>query len=81
MKTYLHAWWRGIGVFGMYLCLSLVMAVFGLLGEALPERIQLPVTLPLVVLAVPPLLSWTFRWLYPDAADVTNRSSTPRLAP
>ena len=81
MKTYLRAWWRGIGVLGLYLCLSIVMALFGLLAEALPERIQLAVTLPLVALLVPPLLFWTFRWLYPEAAATTTRFSKARQVP
>ena len=78
MKAYLRAWWRGIGVLGLYCCLSIVMALFGLLAEFLPEGIQVAVTLPLVVLLVPPLLFWTFRWLYPEAAATPTRSSKER---
>jgi hypothetical protein len=81
MKTYLKAWWRGIGVFGLFICLSLVAGALGLSVEVLPERLQLPVGLPIFVIVTPPVLYWTFRWLYPELATVKTRFSKEKKEP
>ena len=75
MKTYLNAWWRGIGVIGLFFCFSIVIGIVGLLADALPERLQLVLGLPLFILVVPPMLFWTFRWLYPEAVAARTRFS------
>jgi hypothetical protein len=81
LKTYIRVWWRGIGVIGLYIWLSLVVAVLGLLVEALPERIQMFVGIPLLILAVPPLLYWAFRWIYPEIDLVKTRFTRPHKRP
>ena len=68
MKTSLQSWLRGIGVLGLYICLSTVMAAVGLASEALPANMQLVGGLALFILAVPPLFHWIFRWIYPEVA-------------
>jgi Na+/melibiose symporter-like transporter len=78
MKTFLQAWWRGIGVLGLYLCFSIVMGIIYLVAEALPERLQLTVGLPMLVLVAPPALYWTFRWIYPEVAAAKSRFSEQR---
>ncbi len=62
MKTFLMAWWRGLGVLALYICLSIVMGALGLLAGAVPAIVGLP----LLVLGVPPLAFWTAKLLYPE---------------
>jgi hypothetical protein len=62
-------------VIGLYFCFSIVIRVVGLLADALPERLQLAVGLPLFILVVPPMLFWTFRWLYPEVVAARSRFS------
>jgi len=78
MKTYLRAWWRGIGVLGLYFCLSITVAVFGFVAEALPENVRWLVGVPLLLFACPPLLYWVFRWVYPEGSTVKIRFSRDR---
>lgn len=78
VKTYLQAWWRGIGVFGLHICLSVVAGAIGLVGEMLPEGLQFPVGLPIFIIVAPPALFWTFRWLYPELAAAKTRFSRER---
>ena len=65
MKLYLRAWLRGIGVVGLYVCLSIIVVAAGFLADVLPMVIGLP----LFLIIVPPLLYWTFRWVYPDVGS------------
>jgi hypothetical protein len=81
MKTFLQAWWHGVGVCGIYLCLSIVMGIICLVAEALPERLRLAVGLPMCALAIPPALYWTFRWIYPEVAAARSRFSRSRRGP
>ena len=67
MKTFLRAWWRGIGALGLYLCSTITICAIASLVNTLPERFQSVVGIPVSVLVVPPMLHWTFRWLYPDS--------------
>ena len=76
MKIFLTAWWRGIGVLGLYLALSIVAGGLSLLAEALPKSLQFAIGLPLLIVLVPPALFWTFRWLYPEIASAKTRFST-----
>jgi hypothetical protein len=68
MKTFLQAWWRGVGVFGLYLAISIVGGAVCYLPAALPKNLQLTLGIPFLILFAPPLLYWTFRWVYPEAA-------------
>jgi hypothetical protein len=71
MKTYLRAWWRGIGVVGIYMCLSILVTALGLLTEVLPKNLQLAIGLPFLILFAPPAFYWIFCWLNPEAKTPT----------
>ncbi len=81
MKIFFKAWCRGIGVFGIYLCFSIVLGIICWVAEALPERLQIAVGLPVFVLLAPPALYWTFRWIYPEFTASKSRFSGSRPAP
>ena len=78
MRTYLRVWWRGIGVTGVYICLSIGVAAVGLVTEALPDRIKFVVGVPLLIVALPPLLFCIFHWIYPEATAAKSRFSKDR---
>jgi hypothetical protein len=79
MKTFFKAWCRGIGVFGIYLCFAIVLGIICWVAEALPERLQIAVGLPVFILLAPPALYWTFRWIYPEFTVAKSRfSGSPR---
>ena len=69
MKTFLQSWWRGIGVIGLYLAISIAAGALCFLVDLLPERARYIVGPPLLFLLVPPLAFWTFRWIYPEAVE------------
>ena len=81
MITYARAWWRGVGVLGLYIWLTFVMGAVGLvagaLAEAVPEGIRYVLAIPLLLFGVPPLLYWSFRWTYPDASTEKRGTRTP----
>ena len=77
-KTYLRAWWRGIGVLGLYFCLSITVAIFAFVAQNLPENIQWMVGVPLLLFVLPPLLYWVCRWVYPEVSAAKSRFSRDR---
>lgn len=80
MKTFVKAWCRGIRVFGIYLSFSIVLGVIWWIAQALPESLQLAVGLPMFVLTAPPVLYWTFHWIYPEFPAAKSRFSGNRPA-
>ena len=68
MKSFLTAWARGVGIFAFYLCLSIVVAALGLIGEALPGIVSVPA----LVIFGPPVIYWSSRWLAPDLFQVAR---------
>ena len=77
MKAFVRAWWGGLAVVAIYLCLTLVAAPLEILLEALPDRFRLPVGIFLYIVILPPLLFWAFRWMFPDAAAVALGEPPP----
>ena len=62
MKQFLTAWARGISIFAFYFCLSIVIAVLGVVAEVLPPFVSIPI---FIVLG-PAVIYWVSRWLAPD---------------
>ncbi len=75
MKTYFHAWCRGIGALGLYLCFSIVTSALCALAMALPEKFQVLAAVLILLFGWPPLLFYTLRWLYPEIAAAKSRVS------
>ena len=78
MKTFLKAWCRGIGVIGLYMAISIAAGALCLLVEVLPERVRYAVGVPFLILVVPPVLFWVFRWVYPEVAEAKPRVISER---
>jgi hypothetical protein len=81
MKTFLKSWWHGIGVIGLYLAISLVVGAVFVLVDWLPEGLRYVFGVPILILFVPPLAFWTFRWLHPEAVGPKPQVSDERAVP
>jgi hypothetical protein len=62
MKQYLKAWARGVSILAYLFCLSIALGALGVIAEALPPAVSLPVC----IVAGPPVIYWVSRWLAPD---------------
>jgi hypothetical protein len=62
MKQFLKAWARGVSICAFLFCLSIVVAVLGVIAEVLPPVVSLPVCIAFG----PPVIYWVSRWLAPD---------------
>ena len=62
MKQFLTAWARGVSICAFYFCLSIVVAVLGIIAEALPPVVSIPIS----IVIGPPMIYWVSRWLAPD---------------
>ena len=70
MKTFLRAWARGVGIFALYFCLSIVIAVLAFVGEILPPIISIP----FLIIIGPAVICWAAQWLAPELFGKFHRS-------
>lgn len=75
MKTFLKAWWRGIGALGHYLLASLALGLVNFLVESLPESLQIPVGVVVFMAFVPLMLFWIHRSCHPDSTVSKSNTS------
>ena len=80
MKAFLQAWWRGIGVLGLHVAVSIAAGALCVLMELLPEPVRFLIGVPILIVAVPPVAFWIFRLLYPEATVAKHQGNSERPA-